>query len=410
MAPPTTLPPPSAESAGEDTESTGPERQVVTIRTAEELGRFLPEWREFLARGAQGAGLHSDPVNVELTVSEDKNLLPFIVVVRRQGRVECIAPFFTHRTRFKLQLSVLTLASLPVRMLKLFGERILYAKDCSPAECFNAVFAELRRQRKLFNLIYLYNLDCSDALWKFCSELPRSNPFRAVLASAGIEKLHQVWISATHEAYLASLTPSTRQELRRKTRRFFDNDRGKLVKVTRPEQVAEFLDQLDAVFRNSWQAKTFGYRPRNTESQRRRFERIATEGWLRSYVLLYDGQPIAFELGYQYGGRYYGEECGFDPVNSQLGPGSVLMHLVIEDLFKEDRPELLDFGLGDAAYKRSFGNTEHEAASLYLAPRNVWRHLLTLQKVLNFLFIHVRSLLIRSRLDDVVRRILKHKK
>jgi CelD/BcsL family acetyltransferase involved in cellulose biosynthesis len=402
---------PAPRAAGEDAGSAGTEPQVVIIRTMEELQRFLPEWREFLARGAQGTSFESDPVNVEQVLREAKGHSPLLVVVRRGGRIECIAPFYVHRARFRLKLSVLTLVSLPVRMLKLFGEQIQYAADCHLDECFEAVFAELRRHRKLFNFIIFYKLDCSEALWKFCSDLPaRGIPFRSILASAGIEKVHQVRISGTHEAYLASLTPSTRQELRRKTRRFFDNGRGKLVKVTRAEQVKEFLDQLATVFRNSWQAKTFGYYPRNTESQQRRFERIAAEGWLRSYVLLYDGQPIAFEAGCQYGGRYYAGECGFDPSKSQLGPGSVLMHLVIEDLFKEDPPEFLDFGLGDAAYKRSFGNTEQEMASLYLAPRNVWRCLLSLQKALDYLFVRVRSLLVRSRLDGVLRRILKHKK
>jgi CelD/BcsL family acetyltransferase involved in cellulose biosynthesis len=209
---------------------------------------------------------------------------------------------------------------------------------------------------------------------------------------------------------MAALTPSTRQELRRKTRRLMNDNQGKLVKVTRPEQVPEFLDQLDAVYHTSWQAKTFGYQAKNTEAQRRRFDRIAAQGWLRSYVLLQDKQPIAFELGYQYGGRYYGEECGFDPAHAKLGAGSVLMHLVIEDLYKEDKPALLDFGFGDAPYKRSFGNTEHDAASLYLAPPNVWRQLLTLQRGLNYLDVNVRSLLVKSRLDGLVRRILKHKK
>jgi CelD/BcsL family acetyltransferase involved in cellulose biosynthesis len=402
---------PAPRAASADTGTTGTERQVVTIRTMEELERFLPEWRQFLEWGARGAAFDSDPVNVEVALKEIKGLSPLLVVVRRGGRIECVAPFYVHRARFRLKLSVLTLASLPVRMLKLFGEQIQYAADCNLDECFEAVFAELQRHRKLFNFIIFYKLDCSEELWKLCSDLPaRGIPFRAILASAGIEKVHQVRISGTHEAYLASLTPSTRQELRRKTRRFFDNGRGKLVKVTRPEQVKEFLDHLDTVFRNSWQAKTFGYYPRNTEPQQRRFERFAAESWLRSYVLLYDGQPIAFESGCQYGGRYCAGECGFDPSKSPLGPGSVLMHLLIEDLFKEDRPELLDFGVGDAAYKRSFGNTEQEMASLYLAPRNVWRCLLALQKTLDYLFVRFRSLLVRSRLDSVVRRILKHKR
>jgi uncharacterized protein (DUF2384 family) len=387
------------------------ERQVSTIRTMAGLSQFVPEWKEFLTRGAYGATFHNDPANVELALVNDEGLSPLFVVVRRQGHIECLAPFYINRTRFRLKLSVLTLASLPIRLLKLFGDRIIYSKDCLPRESFEAVFVELRQHLKLFDLVYLYNLDCSEPLWNACAELSsRRAPFQAMLASAGIEKVHQVQITSTHEAFLASLTSSTRQELRRKTRRLLSDNHGKLVKVTRPEQVAEFLEKLDVVFRNSWQAKTFGYRPRNTQAQRQRFEVIASRGWLRSYLLVQDGQPIAFELGYQYGGQYYGEECGFDPSRAQLGPGAVLMHLVIEDLFKEDRPKLMDFGFGEAAYKRSLGNIAHDAASLYLAPPNGWRHLLRLQRVLNFLDVRVRPLLVRSRLDRLVRRLLKHKK
>lgn len=387
------------------------EMHVSTIHTMEDLRGLLPEWREFLTHGVQGARFYGDPVNVESNLENGKSLAPFIVVVRRQGRIVCLAPFYINRMRFKIKLSVLTVASLPIRMLKLFGDRILCGNDCPPRECFDAVMEELRRQRKSFDLLFLDALDCADPLWQYCAELrSRGGAFRVSLASAAVEKVHVVRIDSTHDAYLASLTPSTRQELRRKTRRLLNDHGGQLVKVTRPEQVAEFLDQLDTVYRTSWQAKTFGYQPRNTEQQRRCFERIAQQGWLRSYLLRQKDQPIAFELGYQYGGIYYGEECGFDPDKASLGPGSVLLHLVVEDLFKEDRPKLLDFGLGDAVYKRSFANDAHEAASLYVAPRNIWRYVLALQRGLNRVDVGVRALLVKSRLDGFVRRFLKHKK
>lgn len=405
LTPLSVAPPPTPRAVGPT------ELQVSTIRSREELTRFLPEWREFLASGVQGTHFHNDPVNVEFTLESQRNLAPLFVVVRRQGRIVCLAPFYISRQRFKLQMSVLTLGSLPIRMLKLFGDRILYANDCPVRDCFDAVLAELRRQRRQFGLIFLYNVNSAEALGQYCAELSsRGGPFRPVLASAAVEKVHQVRIDSTHEAYMASLTPSTRQELRRKTRRLLNDNCGQLVKVTRPEQVPEFLDQLDRVFRETWQAKTFGYQSRNTDQQRQHLERFAAHGWLRSYILLQNGQPIAFELGYQYGGVYYGEECGFDPAKSSLGPGSVLLHLVIEDLFKEDRPRLLDFGLGDAVYKRSFANSEHEAASMHLASWNIWRCLLALQSGLNSLSAGVRALLVKSRLDGLVRRLLKHKK
>ena len=229
------------------------------------------------------------------------------------------------------------------------------------------------------------------------------------MASPCIERVHQIQLLPTYEAYLTSLGHDTRRSIRRKTRKLFNNDRPQVVKVTRADQIPALLTYLDEVFQNTWQAKTFGYQRRNTERQIKCFEQIARMGWLRAYVLIYDNCPIAFELGYQYGDTYYRQECGYDQKWADFGPGSVLMHLLIEDLFKENKPSLFDFGFGDALYKHNASNVGYDAASIYIVPANRWRHALTLQSILDAVEVQGRSLLTHIRLDNVVRRILKHR-
>jgi CelD/BcsL family acetyltransferase involved in cellulose biosynthesis len=386
--------------------------EATIVRDRQALAALGAEWRAFLATPVTGRNFHNDPANVQAVLDANRRAAPFVVVVRRGGVIRCIAPFFTDRTQFKVRLSVLTLASLPIRLLKLFGDQFVCAEGEDARGAIGAAFAALADNRGGFDLVTFYNLDCSGRLFRHCT-VPGTGgaPFRFVPASPKVEKVHQLkFVAADHDGYMKTLSPSTRQNLRRTTRKFFSDGKAELVKVTRPEQVPAFLAQLDEVCRNAWQGKTFGYRPRNTESFRSHFEQVARQGWLRSYVLTHDRRPVAFELGYQYAGTYYGQECGYDQEWSHAGPGSIVMHLVIEDLYKEDRPDLLDFGFGDAPYKRSFSNAEHDAISAYLVPDNRWRGVIGLQSALNFVFVQVQSALVKTRLDNVFRRVLKHKR
>jgi hypothetical protein len=385
--------------------------EVTLIRTEEELARFAPEWQAFLSEPVLGRHVENDPANVALALAGMDRAEPRVVVLRRQGAVCCIAPCYLHRTRLPLRLSVLNLGALPVRMMKVFGGQFLRRESEDARKCFDAVFAELWKERGQFGLIHFSVLLQGGDLWSYLTEgSSRGRRFRLIRASAQGEKVHQIRLPATHDQYMASLGPKTRQNLRRTTRRFFEGGVTRLDRYSAPEQVPAFLALLDEVGPRTWQAKTFGYHPRNTESHRRHFEQAARHGWLRSYVLTRDDRPVAFELGYQYAGTYYGFECGYDQDWAGEGPGSVLMHLVIEDLYKDDRPDLLDFGFGDAAYKRSFGNTEYEACSAHLVPANRWRWLLLVQTGLDAVEANVRAALVKAHLDRPVRRLLKRQR
>jgi CelD/BcsL family acetyltransferase involved in cellulose biosynthesis len=171
--------------------------------------------------------------------------------------------------------------------------------------------------------------------------------------------------------------------------------------------VPTFLEQVDEIYRNSWQAKANGFRPRNTEDELRYYSMIAERGWLRSYILRTDEGPIAFELGFQYDGVFYGHECGFHEKWSEFGPGSVLTHLFIQDLFLQNSPKLLDFLPGRHIYKQSFSNAQHQTSSNYLVPQNHWRPLLAVQGALFAIERGVRAVAISTNLDRPLRNLLK---
>jgi CelD/BcsL family acetyltransferase involved in cellulose biosynthesis len=71
-------------------------------------------------------------------------------------------------------------------------------------------------------------------------------------------------------------------------------------------------------------------------------------------------------VGYQYQGVFHYAELGYDPALAPASPGTVLLFLLIQDLCAFDRPMVLNFGMGDAEYKRRFGNRHQTDDTLLL--------------------------------------------
>jgi CelD/BcsL family acetyltransferase involved in cellulose biosynthesis len=380
---------------------------VTVLRRHAELEAFYPEWQALVPQ-ATGTSYANDPDHVRYLLASHADWAPLILVARRHGRVECVAPLHVRRKVFRLQLSALTLASIPVRQLELLGDDFLFRRGAAAAECVAAIFDKLQQQARHFDLAFLAYPPCAGALWQHCLGGPGAG--RGQRLAVGLTRTERVpqleLTAANHDAYMASLNANTRAALRRNARRILKDGRGEFLKITQPQQVASFLDQLDEVYRKSWQAKVVGYYPRNAEPERRHLEELAARGWLRAYLLRRDQQPVAYELAYQYGGVVYGTECGFDPEAAALGPGMVLIHLMIEDLFQTDRPRLVDFGFGDAAYKRSFANSGYEAGYLHMAFSSAGRQLLALQQALDTISAQGRKVLTTLRLEGLVRRLL----
>ena len=90
--------------------------------------------------------------------------------------------------------------------------------------------------------------------------------------------------------------------------------------------------------------------------QRALTELAMDRGWFRGYVLYLNGTPAAFWHGNAYKGVFGVGATGFDPAFADARPGTYLLMRVVEDLAAEGSVHTLDYGFGDAEYKRNFGD------------------------------------------------------
>jgi hypothetical protein len=208
--------------------------------------------------------------------------------------------------------------------------------------------------------------------WRVLSD-PASRPDGSNLYIAdGPTPWHRIDLAESFEAFEAGMGRQTRQPLRRMVRVYEKKTDGRLelTRISEADQVPEFLDAAVAVSRESWQHRVLGERINNTPAAVAQFQDAAQRGLLRSYLLRAAGQPVAFAVAYQAYDNFHYTEVGFDEREKEHSPGTVLLHMALNDLHTFQRPKAFDFGLGDAQYKRRFGNRQDEQVTCILLRRS----------------------------------------
>ena len=103
----------------------------------------------------------------------------------------------------------------------------------------------------------------------------------------------------------------------------------------------------------------------DNEEYRRRFALFGGRGQLRIQLLEIDGRVRAFWFGYVYQGVFHLSETGYDPELSKYEVGT-LMFIRLNDELAKEGVRTLDFGIGDALYKRRFGDRSWQETTVWL--------------------------------------------
>ena len=91
------------------------------------------------------------------------------------------------------------------------------------------------------------------------------------------------------------------------------------------------------------------------EEHRRRFALFANRGQLRIQLLEIDRMVQAFWIGTIYKGIFHSSATGYNPDLHAYEPGTLIFLRMVDELVREGIHKL-DFGLGDAFYKKRFGD------------------------------------------------------
>jgi CelD/BcsL family acetyltransferase involved in cellulose biosynthesis len=207
-----------------------------------------------------------------------------------------------------------------------------------PREASAAFLAHLAEDRS-WDLLRITHLTEGGAAWALLEASERAGLPAGVWHSG---RSPYVKLPATLEA-LAAAKRKNRKTLRRKRRRLEERGKVTLERVEGGEALDLWLEEGFRIERSGWKAKNgtaVSQDPRTLGFYTQLAHRAAAEGQLALYFLKLDGQPIAFQFGLSYGGRYLAMKPGYDEAYADVSPGQLLTESLIEDCVRRGIREL----------------------------------------------------------------------
>jgi CelD/BcsL family acetyltransferase involved in cellulose biosynthesis len=336
----------------------------------------LERWTSLLADSTNPNALYQSPPwfeNKNETRPEDR--ISLAVLRDETGRPAGFVPLVKSKQHLIINFKFFRYV-ISLHVMEVLGDQPL-APD-GETDC-DLIFTSIMKHYSNIDGIYMRGLDTASSCWRRIHESPAIRE-KFLLHVTETEAMHRLDLPRSFEAYLARFNSKHRNTLKRRVRILREHAGGSLElrRITAPQDVSEFLRLGGALAQRSWQSARTDYLICDSPSWHRHLSDLADRGLLRSYLLMCGPTPCAYVLGFQGFGGYQFHRTGYDPAFAQLAPGTVALYLLIEDLIRHDPPSWLSFEYGDQDYKRMFGTSQVETASVFLlrrTPRNRARRL-----------------------------------
>jgi CelD/BcsL family acetyltransferase involved in cellulose biosynthesis len=205
-------------------------------------------------------------------------------------------------------------------------------------------------------------------LVRYHQDLPRE--VRARLRSVPAERQHTIILRNQREALFRSLlgkhhTRRLQNKLRKAGQLEFRHLLQQEAEQSLPDFFRHHIRRHAALGRQSRCAD-----PNFCEFIRAIIREFGSTDRVRFGVLELDGQPIAWDFGFQVNGKFLLYQHTFDLDSWHYTPGEVLLWHELKHA-RDHVSREFDFGKGDELYKDRFANYSRETYSLYLEPPGV---------------------------------------
>jgi CelD/BcsL family acetyltransferase involved in cellulose biosynthesis len=277
---------------------------------------------------------------------------PLLVCVREQGRLVGLAPLVIRRKG-------------PVRVMEPVG--------MEPGDYWDVLALPERREQVAGEVARALREHARrwDAWILRCP--PPESPIVGALRAAGLRSLVRPPIPAPaialpgdFEAYLASLSSSHRQNLRKHLRRL-DNGEVELREVTDPAELPAALARWQDFRRRQWDSAGKEINPEHLSPRFHDFvldcvRALIPSGRALVWEFLRDGDVVGTYVNFADELAFYWYLGGFDPAVTKLGLGKIAIGHGIRTSIEAGRARY-DFGRGAEPYKYWYGAVDRPLAA-----------------------------------------------
>ena len=347
----------------QDKKADGGAWEIAVVETLGDVENLRPLWVQLQAQGPFPNVNADIDRYTSIVASLGDASRPYVVLVSRGGVPEAMLVGRIEERRFRVAIGYKTLCQPALRCLSIIHGGVLGHPGEDVVRELLAHLKSVLARRKV-DAVFLNHLETDFLMYRLARET--FGPLRRD-HFADVEPHWVMSLPDSTEAFYKSLSKANRKSTRRAVRLLEKAYPGRVehVRLSREEDLPEILSALKEVSSKTYQyAMGVGFE--DSPVERERLRDAARHGWLNVHLLRIEGRPVAFELALQYAGTYFLCASGYDPDLRQLSPGKVLFVTLVEDLCERRPVQRLDFGFGDAEYKRVYCNSHRDEVSINL--------------------------------------------
>jgi len=344
--------------------SSGP-RQIHLLRSLEEARQILPVWE----RMHRSSSPLNPAVHPEIYFSEMKSagadVEPYILLPGGNGRPEAMLVGRRMRHAVSCKVGYLDLLKPSLRCIFVdYGGLLGSYSDDVCRQVIDHLGRQLRTtdvQAVIFNHLridsLMYRLLNTSTCFHLRSHLPKVNAHWSMSLPEDMPMFYK------------RLSPKNRSSLKRYLKKLEQNHNIRVADCSGAQALPGALSDAAGISSLTYQHRLDS----GLVDDAATLDRLLTAAGhdlLCLHLMYVDDRPAAFQLGLKYQRTYYLQQMGFDPALGRLHVGTALFLKILERLCADPRLDRLDFGFGDAEYKRRYGDTRWSEATAYLfAPR-----------------------------------------
>lgn len=338
------------------------QRRVTVARTFDQVEELRDLWRTL-----RGGVVTSDIDSfVTMLRASDHASTPYVALVERAGKAPTLAAGRLEELELSTKVGYKAVYSPRVRAITIAYGGLLGETS---AETAGVLLERLRESLSNgeADVVRFRSLRVGSPMHLVATKAPPLTSRQHV----GVRTGH--WareLPPTYADFLGSLSSRTREGVRRYSRKL-EREYGERLSLQRfrgEDQLAQFFADAHSVAERTYQ-HGLGAAITEAPALRSLIELAAARDWFRAWVLSIDGTPAAFWHGIAWRKVFSIGVPGFDPAYAQQRIGTYVLMKAIEDLCADEAVETLDFGFGDAEYKRRFGTERWEEEDVLVYAR-----------------------------------------
>lgn len=185
--------------------------------------------------------------------------------------------------------------------------------------------------------------------------------------------LYYVELTGTFDEYMNRFSGKSRRHQKQAVNKLRDFCGGdmRIQEYRQPTEMAQFHALGRAISALTYQERLLRVGLPDTPEFLEKLIREAAADNVRCFVLFHGERPMAYAYCSGVGRNLTYQVIGYDPEYRNLSPGRVLLYLMLEGFFAENRHDLFDFGAGEAFYKSLFATDSVRCADVYYFRRTI---------------------------------------